>query len=421
MVLSLLSGCGSQTPVWPGAVFNGPGADELLDVLVVGDQVVAVGYRDGRVGEDRLEPGGNAAAVMVAFDREGTVRWEQVFDTDQSETLDAVTLQGETLWAVGRTQGTFPGQTPAGQTDVLLISAPLAGGEPGPVIQFGDERPQRLNRIALDAEGAVLLAGYDETFVPTNYVEDWENGVTARYRTGEGAGLDWMRRSPLPASDFLLGMAPAGVPGEMFVAGMVTAGSGRGPFVRRERADGTVAWHTQLGTISLDAATAVEVGPDGKVYVAGATFAQLGAHTFGQQDVFVAVLDPDTGSLQRVMQAGSGESDWPWDLAVAGDGTVYAAGGTLGALPGFTFAGEQDVFVIRFSPEGEWSGAWQAGSPQWEDLAAVAVDPQGGVFVAGHSEGELVPGQGFGGQRDGFLLRVAAKDFGPGGGSSRPE
>jgi hypothetical protein len=63
------------------------------------------------------------------------------------------------------------------------------------------------------------------------------------------------------------------------------------------------------------------------------------------------------------------------------------------------------MFAVRFSPDGEVLERWQRGTPGDDTPHAAAVDGCGRLFVAGTTDGALLPGAQQGGQ-DMVLLRV---------------
>jgi hypothetical protein len=80
-------------------------------------------------------------------------------------------------YLTGRTTGEFPGATQAGQFDAFTAALTRSGGIDA-VRQSGDERPQHPKRIALSGK-RLLLAGWDDIFVPTNYLAEVENWFAA--------------------------------------------------------------------------------------------------------------------------------------------------------------------------------------------------------------------------------------------------
>lgn len=109
-------------------------------------------------------------------------------------------------------------------------------------------------------------------------------------------------------------------------------------------------------------------------------------------------------------------------LAVDAAGNVYVAGvftGSLDADPGpasvmLTSAGDADIFLAKYAPDGSVVWAWSIGGASADHVNAVAVDLQGNVYVAGGFAGQLdfEPGEGdasvdAGGERHGFVARYS--------------
>ncbi|MGA9523540.1 MAG: hypothetical protein WBV82_18910 [Myxococcaceae bacterium] len=68
--------------------------------------------------------------------------------------------------------------------------------------------------------------------------------------------------------------------------------------------------------------------------------------------------------------------------------------------------------VIEFDATGNWVGAWQTGTPQWDELQGISVLADGSIVVAGNTDGELVAGQHVEG-RDALLLQLQRADPAP--------
>lgn len=140
--------------------------------------------------------------------------------------------------------------------------------------------------------------------------------------------------------------------------------------------DGSIAWqHTWDGPDPFfdSRASDIAVSPDGSaVYVTGTAF-----------------INPNVGVLLKFNTAdGSlmwdkswGGSIFPEGLAVAPDGSIYAAGSIRPA-------DNQQMFVTRFNPEGDvvWTRAWNTPEPVGSSIGEdVAVDAAGNVYVVGEA------------------------------------
>ncbi|NVB82728.1 MAG: hypothetical protein HOV81_30405 [Kofleriaceae bacterium] len=229
--------------------------------------------------------------------------------------------------------------------------------------------------------------------------------------------------------------------------------------------DAPAPWSVrQLGGPGSDAATSVGVDAAGTIYVAGTTSSALGVST-GGADLFVTAI-PTSGD-GWVTQLGSTGDEALEDLTITDDG-VAITGVTDGVLPGQTSHGLQDIVVARIDASGatRWStqygtaghdrgqaivardggllvagvmdeqvigdddirldtlsasgqlvasDAIRTGAP--ERAEGLALDGNGGVFVAGAAAGPLV--DGWAGSFDAFVLGIGALGERPSWGSQR--
>lgn len=150
-----------------------------------------------------------------------------------------------------------------------------------------------------------------------------------------------------------------------------------------------------LGSDGQDFGYGMTVGPDGSVYVAGATEGSLpGASSQGEWDAVLVKLDAD-GNMLWLRQYGTAATESARDVAVAPDGSIWVVGQTEGALAGASLGGA-DAYLARFSAEGELEWARQFGSDA-DDLAyKVDVDAAGRVVVAGTTYGDMAGRSGTG-------------------------
>ena len=167
-------------------------------------------------------------------------------------------------------------------------------------------------------------------------------------------------------------------------AGQTFAGGPQDAFVVRSDTAGTVAWAREFGTSGSDAATAVAIGADGAVLVAGQAGGPLSGSATGPFDAFVRKYDA-AGGAQWTQQFGTGQNGATSASGVAVDatGAVYVAGWVQGVLPGATAAGRGDAFVRKYDTAGAEAWTRQFGGADHDQATAVKVDTAGDVYVAG--------------------------------------
>lgn len=188
----------------PGTEQRGTGAnDQVLALLRLPDgDLIVGGYEGGQGGVEEGWPRGNAVGFVERRHADGTLSWHRTLDTPASETVDTLALAANgDIVVAGRTTGAFPGQIQRGQVDAY-VAVLSADGELQDLLQAGDERPQHPAAVTTTRNGDIVLAGYDDIYIETNYVIDWHNGFLARHhlpRRGRGgsAGTRLRRRAIL--------------------------------------------------------------------------------------------------------------------------------------------------------------------------------------------------------------------------------
>jgi hypothetical protein len=226
----------------------------------------------------------------------------------------------------------------------------------------------------------------------------------------EAAQIEWVRQFGTSWGDYAWTLA-LGPQGEVYVAGEVDgelpgqiSRGNSDAFVRKYDSSGNEIWTCQFGTSEIDAAYGVAIGHQGEVYVAGVTMGALPGYIFagGWGDVFVTKYD-SSGNEIWTRQFGTDVSDIAFGLAAGPQCEIYVTGWTGGTLPGQTSAGSGDGFVRKYDSNGDEIWTCQFGSDGNDFARAAAIAPQDGVYVAGETDGTF-PGQTFAGIVDAFAV-----------------
>jgi len=138
--------------------------------------------------------------------------------------------------------------------------------------------------------------------------------------------------------------------------------------------------------------TSVAVDSAGYAYVTGSFTRDVdfGTTTLtwaGVEDIFVAKIDT-WGGWQWASMAGSTQGyDVAYSIDIGPSGNAFIAGyfqfTAYFGTGSITTSGGSDVFIAKISPQGDWVWTGVAGGASSSEAYAVAVDSQGGVFVAG--------------------------------------
>ena len=235
-----------------------------------------------------------------------------------------------------------------------------------PILQagyMGGDQNDAVNGVAVDSQGNLWIAGSSLSTPP----------LPPQYA---------------PIQDGVAGGKDA------FVAKLVPAGNGKM----------VLAYWTQLGGTSDDAAMAIKTDANGFVYVAGSTasidFPRAGASTQnahgGETDAFVAKIRIEDSAMDALWYSqffGGNGRDVANALALDANGSIYIAGQSLSdSLPGVEGVGLQccrrggdEGFVAKFIPDASPSLTYATylGGTSTDAIYAIAVDAEGSILIAG--------------------------------------
>jgi hypothetical protein len=187
----------------------------------------------------------------------------------------------------------------------------------------------------------------------------------------------------------------------------------------------TVAFSTYLGGGIADQAWAIAVDGEGSSYVAGytassdfPTLAAFQAEPGGQGDAFVAKFDAE-GDLVYSTYLGGTYVDYATAIAVDAEGAVYVAGWTgstdfpVAAALDPSYNQGWDAFVTKLAPDGASLvfSTYLGGSSE-ENVAAIALDAAGGVYLTGSTQSADFPlaaalDSVLGGSQDAFVAKLS--------------
>jgi len=163
---------------------------------------------------------------------------------------------------------------------------------------------------------------------------------------------------------------------------------------------GNLLWTRQFGSVNAELTHSVAADLTGNVYIVGYTSGDLAGPNTGGRDGFLTKISA-AGVLQWSRQIGTTQSVEATDVTIDYQGNVLIAGLTEGNLASPN-AGSADAFVSKFSPEGQQLWTKQFGTVQRDESYGVTTDAQGGIYIAGFTDGNLA---GQIGGRDAFLAK----------------
>ena len=239
--------------------------------------------------------------------------------------------------------------------------------------------------------------------------------LQATYAGGSGGDVAWAMAVDAAGAVYVAGStASFNFPGTSGGAQATAAGGGDAFVAKLDRDLTSFARVTYLGGSGADVAQALALDAAGNVYVAGSTSSLnfpgtaggAQASPGGGGDAFVARLAPDLATLVQATYAGGSAFDQAFALALGPAGSVYVGGGTSSvnfpAAAGgaqATRAGNTDGFVLRLAGDlATFVQATYVGGANNDIVYALAVAPDGTVFVAGETGSANFPGTAGGAQ-----------------------
>ena len=328
---------------------------------------------------------GSMDVFLVKWSADGTKDWTKQWGTlteDYGVSVAIDTLGN--IYVTGNTNGNLDGNTHTGDADIFLTKW-NADGSKAWTKQWGTTLEDDGYEVAVDGSGAVYVAGRTDGDLDGN--TNAQIGLADIFLTkwtADGTKI-WTKQWGSDADDYAYSVAVDGA-GNIFITG-TTWGSLDGNvavgssdlFVTKWNANGTKAWTQQEGTTDDDYGTSVVVDGSGTVYVTG---------RINDAHVFLAKW------------SGSGDQEWRNDwptpssdlatsVAVDMSGAIYVAGHTMGNLNGNINAGQYDVFLAQWQPDGSTTWIMQWGTSENDFGASVAVDQSGTIYVMGTTWGDL--------------------------------
>jgi hypothetical protein len=312
---------------------------------------------------------------------------------------------------------------------------------------FGGNGSDFCNRVALDKNGGVILAGTFENtlnFDGTPFTSKGSSDVFVAKLDADGA-LDWIKSIGGPSVDKLYGLAVdsddnivvAGsftdwadvLGGTPLGGGHLSSEGGEDIFVAKIGALGNFVWSRNFGDTTAEVANDVAVTPDGSVVLVGRIAGRVNFGTTllnaSGYDAFIAKLDGDGTPLWAKIFGDTMTQEFT-AVAVDAKGSIFVAGNTDGTInfdgAPRDYRGGTDAVVAAFNAEGKhlWNRLY--GDAEDQRALGVAVDRAGNVLVVGEFESAIdfaAPRLVSRGGIDAFLAKLApngdtawAKSFG---------
>ncbi len=341
--------------------------------------VVLVGYYRGTIGFSgssvSVSSGLERDLFMIKLSAQGEPLWAQSFGGDSGQYgYDVALAEDDSIALTGTFEGTvsFGGSAlvSAGDNDILVARFESTGEHKWSK-RFGDSLEQKAQSVAIDALGNVLISGYVRGGV------DFGGGTLAGGDNHDIfiAKLDsagehlWSKRF----GDFAeqnawdLAVDSAGnvtLTGDFignvdFGGGMLSSAGDRDIYLARFDANGKHLWSKRFGDTKSQRAFALDVDPTGRILLLGefagsVDFGGGGMKSAGQTDVFLAAFGPN-GQLLGGSRWGDDQIQYGKAVAFNGNKAALLLGDFYGSIDfggeSMTSTAESDVFIAKLGYE----------------------------------------------------------------------
>ena len=160
----------------------------------------------------------------------------------------------------------------------------------------------------------------------------------------------------------------------------------------------------------LTTAQATVVDASGNVYVVGNATGNFGNQlNQGTQDTYLTKYD-SAGNVQWTRLLGAAGTSSAFGLALNPGGGVVVAGSTTGTVMNTAVAdGNADSYVAKYDASGNQTWAKQIQTLANNQAASVSVDSSGNIYIGGQVQGVIGKGQTNSGGTDAYVAKLDSK------------
>ena len=146
-------------------------------------------------------------------------------------------------------------------------------------------------------------------------------------------------------------------------------------------------WGKQLGTDVEEYTLNHVIDQIGNIYISGKTTGAMDGNNFGKNDGFITKIDSSGNTIWTKQFGTAEEEDVQWS-AIDEKSCVYITGSTTGGLNGKNL-GREDIFVIKYDPEGKMLWSRQFGTDSTDIGTGIYSDKTGSIYITGQTKGKL--------------------------------
>ena len=256
---------------------------------------------------------------------------------------------------------------------------------------FGTPKDDYSNGIAIDSTGNIYITGYTKGDFDNDSITTNPDIILLKFDSS-GTKL-WHKQISTSSDDRGNGIAIDNH-NNIYITGYskgnldnITNSGRADAFLMKFDLNGTKQWTKLVGTSSDDIANSVVIDSSNNIYITGYSNGDIDNNTnFGNSDIFISKFTLN-GDKQWTKNMGSTLDDVGYDLATDFSNNIYITGGSTGNLDNNTNSGNSDVFILKFNPEGIKQQTALLGTVLDDIGYSVQLDSNNQIYLTGYTNG----------------------------------
>jgi hypothetical protein len=359
---------------------------------------------------------GSSDLFLTKYSSLGEYQWTKQMGVTLSTTTAANLAidQSQNIYVTGYTTGGLDGNTPVGSTDAFLVKYNADGIKQWTRLLGSSARSVVGSALKVDSAQNIYVTGYASAGIDGNTQTGSLDLFLTKYNiNGE---KQWSKQLGSPGA----GVYPVGMAIDsgqnIYISGYTNGGfdgniltGSMDLFITKFNNDGIKIWTKQMGVATFGTyGMAVAVDASQNIFVSGFTNGGLDGNTLsGSRDLILVKFNPD-GIKQWTQQFGvTGKQVDCRNIAVDSNQNIFLTGYTTAGLDGNSLTGAYDVFLVKYSNNGNREWSQQFGSSTKTSIGyGMDTDISGNLFISGTTTGG-VDGNTLSGIQDLFIAKYS--------------
>jgi hypothetical protein len=374
-----------------------------------GNNYVAGSFSDTlKVGRTILISRGSFDIYLLKYNAKGNLVWAKQYGGKDSDEAYAISSDGSgNIYLTGYFSGTadFSGTNFSSNGDRdFFVAKVTQNGDMVWVKQGGGTSEDYGTAIAADRSGNVIITGIFKgamTLGNTNYVSKGDKDIFL-IKYGPNGEIIWSVTAGGSLSDESTSLA-IDQNGNCYVGGdfegmvdfsknMIVSTGKKDVFLAKYNGNGIIQWLKREGSATGDDhASAIAFDNSDNIYLTGyfsglGLFGKTNLKSMGSDDIFLVKFDPNGSEIWAKQTGGKGD-EHARAMKLDKSGNIYLCGDFN---VDFTFGksnihngGDWDIFIIKYGPQGEMLSGTQLSGLGYDRGYGIGLDGNSDIYITG--------------------------------------